>query len=424
MKYINFVFIIAVLLGFCPSSKLFSQWIKQNSPVADRLLSIHFVSPTMGYASGEYGRMLKTTDGGTSWNILNSGTNAAFHVVHFVNDTGYLFGNGPTLLRSTNGGNNWTPLTLTIPGSTGYGYINSAAIFDGKNMIVCGEYVVDINIKAFIARSTNAGTNWQVQTHDSITAFNSIAFTDQYTGYVVGSTNSKISPILKTTDGGISWKAQQSNVYGNLYSVFFVNTTNGYVGGWNGTLLVTNNAGESWIARNYGYKTISSIFATDTSTIYGVTDAFSTGEIYRTSDNGNTWTIQFNHSQPFQAIYFLDKQTGFAVGDSGYIFKTTTGGTTSINVRSSVISEYRLDQNYPNPFNPTTTIRYSLPKSTNVKLVIYDLLGREITTLVNEEQSAGWKEVEWNAKDVSSGIYFYKIQAGSFVETKKMMILK
>ncbi|MFA5831878.1 MAG: T9SS type A sorting domain-containing protein [Bacteroidota bacterium] len=89
-----------------------------------------------------------------------------------------------------------------------------------------------------------------------------------------------------------------------------------------------------------------------------------------------------------------------------------------------IATVYSLSQNYPNPFNPTTTIRYSLPSSANVKLSVYDLLGREIATLVNEEQSAGWKEVQWNAKNVSSGIYFYKLQAGSFVETRKMLLVR
>jgi parallel beta-helix repeat protein len=85
---------------------------------------------------------------------------------------------------------------------------------------------------------------------------------------------------------------------------------------------------------------------------------------------------------------------------------------------------FELSQNYPNPFNPSTTIRYALPSSSQVKLVIYDLLGREITTLVDEEQSAGWKEVQWNGSAFSSGIYFYKLQAGDFVEVKKLMLLK
>jgi len=85
---------------------------------------------------------------------------------------------------------------------------------------------------------------------------------------------------------------------------------------------------------------------------------------------------------------------------------------------------WALEQNYPNPFNPSTVISYQLPMTTNVSLKIYDLLGKEIATLVNEKQSAGWKEVEWNAHNISSGIYFYKLQAGNFVETKKMMVIK
>ncbi|MFA6455418.1 MAG: right-handed parallel beta-helix repeat-containing protein [Bacteroidota bacterium] len=90
----------------------------------------------------------------------------------------------------------------------------------------------------------------------------------------------------------------------------------------------------------------------------------------------------------------------------------------------NIPTSFGLSQNFPNPFNPSTTIRYALPSSANVKLVIYDLLGREIATLVNEEQSAGWKEVQWNAMNVSSGIYFYKLTAGTFIETKKMLMVK
>jgi hypothetical protein len=103
-----------------------------------------------------------------------------------------------------------------------------------------------------------------------------------------------------------------------------------------------------------------------------------------------------------------------------------SGKVTSVRelITAKLPTSFGLDQNYPNPFNPTTTIRYSLPSSAQVKLTIHDILGREIAMLVNEEQSAGWKEVEWNASRQSSGIYFYKLTAGTFVETKKMMVLK
>jgi hypothetical protein len=83
-----------------------------------------------------------------------------------------------------------------------------------------------------------------------------------------------------------------------------------------------------------------------------------------------------------------------------------------------------LEQNFPNPFNPSTTIKYSIPKSSLVVLKIYDVLGNEVATLVNNEKPVGSYEVEFNATDLSSGIYFYKLQAGSFVATKKMILLR
>ena len=90
---------------------------------------------------------------------------------------------------------------------------------------------------------------------------------------------------------------------------------------------------------------------------------------------------------------------------------------------------YALHQNYPNPFNPITTLRYDLPEQSMVNIIIYDLLGRHVRTLLNQTQEAGYRSVIWNAtndygKPVSAGVYLYKIQAGEFVQTKKMVLLK
>jgi hypothetical protein len=87
-------------------------------------------------------------------------------------------------------------------------------------------------------------------------------------------------------------------------------------------------------------------------------------------------------------------------------------------------SRYNLEQNYPNPFNPTTTIKYELPELSFVTLRVYDVLGGEIVILVNEEKTGGSYEVEFNARTLTSGIYFYQLQAGDFVETKKMVLMK
>ena len=90
---------------------------------------------------------------------------------------------------------------------------------------------------------------------------------------------------------------------------------------------------------------------------------------------------------------------------------------------------YALHQNYPNPFNPITTLRYGLPEDAMVNITIYDMMGRVVSNLVNNQQYGGYKSVKWNATNnqgepVSAGVYLYKIQAGDFVDTKKMILLK
>jgi len=86
--------------------------------------------------------------------------------------------------------------------------------------------------------------------------------------------------------------------------------------------------------------------------------------------------------------------------------------------------EFALSQNYPNPFNPITTINYGLPNDSHVRLIVYNLLGEEVAQLVNEQQTAGYKQINWDASAAATGIYFYRLQAGDFVQTRKMMLLK
>lgn len=95
-----------------------------------------------------------------------------------------------------------------------------------------------------------------------------------------------------------------------------------------------------------------------------------------------------------------------------------------IEVNVEMPKQYALEQNYPNPFNPTTTIAYQLPAASNVSLKVFDMLGKEVATLVNGRQEAGAYTVNFNANQLSSGIYFYRLQAGNFLQTRKMMLLK
>ena len=134
-------------------------------------------------------------------------------------------------------------------------------------------------------------------------------------------------------------------------------------------------------------------------------------------------TVCFNSdSTGFDMWYTAGESAGF-VSDIGYAYsdKTVSVEDNKLNIMPT---EYYLSQNYPNPFNPTTKIKYAIPQSSNVVIKIFDILGNEIQTLVNEEKATGTYELTWYAEGFPSGVYFYRLQAGSFVETKKMVLMK
>jgi hypothetical protein len=124
--------------------------------------------------------------------------------------------------------------------------------------------------------------------------------------------------------------------------------------------------------------------------------------------------------------------SAFAFDSSGYLFAGTSGGslfrttqsTTSIREERRLPETFALHQNFPNPFNPTTTIQYALPTGSLVSLQVFDILGREVATLVNEFKNAGEHQVQFNASGLGSGVFFYRLQAGRFIETKRMMLVK
>ena len=150
------------------------------------------------------------------------------------------------------------------------------------------------------------------------------------------------------------------------------------------------------------------------------------GGVFRSTDNGDSWT-EINNGLTSAVVLSL------AINSTGHIFAGTSGGgvfrslesTTSVReVAGQLPSSFFLGQNYPNPFNPLTIIEYSLPRSGDVSLIIYNLLGEEVARLVDGFQQAGEYNTNWNASKISSGTYFYRLQAGDFVQTRKMLHLK
>jgi hypothetical protein len=159
------------------------------------------------------------------------------------------------------------------------------------------------------------------------------------------------------------------------------------------------------------------------------------GKLYK-SDSTYVWTGKATDSNS-KIVTTKFNSVAFALGGGNTttalkltnvkvdLAKPLTGTLTSVNNNDNGLPKsYSLSQNYPNPFNPSTTIEFALPKSGDVSLVVYDILGRIVTTLANGNMNAGYHKFNFNASKLASGVYFYKLKAGDFVSVKKLMLLK
>jgi hypothetical protein len=189
-------------------------------------------------------------------------------------------------------------------------------------------------------------------------------------------------------------------------------------------LFISNNEGDLWSSAGLENLSIKSITLNVNNSIFVNTN----DGIYYSINDGNEWN-EFNSGLPNKNIpSFLINTDGF-----GFVISNSKVYRTSLTISAityledqnfNIPIEFKLLQNYPNPFNPTTTIKIVIPKSSFVSIKVYDLLGREVATLVNEEKPAGNYEAEFDGSDLSSGIYFYHLQADEFSVTKKMILLK
>jgi hypothetical protein len=150
------------------------------------------------------------------------------------------------------------------------------------------------------------------------------------------------------------------------------------------------------------------------------------GTILKTINGGINWISQNSGlTAELRSVTFINDSIGWAVGDSGKIISTGHFGVTGIVFENSQIpSGYSVSQNYPNPFNPSTKINFSIPRSSLVKISVYDLTGRIAGIPVNEFLSAGTYQFTWNAGNLTSGVYFYRLDAEGFTDTKKMILVK
>jgi photosystem II stability/assembly factor-like uncharacterized protein len=400
-----------------------AQWVLQNSGTTKTLNSVYFTDVITGYAVGDSGIILKTTDGGVTWIAQNSGITDDLYSIHFPKpDTGYAVGgnsypSSSIILKTTNGGTNWTVQTSGISDK-----INSVYFIDADTGYAVGKNGTGSDSRSVIIKTTNGGFQWSIilTTPTQRYTLNSICFPDAGKGYAIG-TFSWITTygfLYSTNDFGSTWLLK-SNIYQEmdnyLASLFFINADTGYaVGyeiGWGniGLILKTINGGTdwtlSWAAINEVGQFNSSYF-TDASTGYVVGNE---GTIHQTSDGGSTWNNQSSGIYiALHSVYFPGKDTGYIVGDSGTIITTINGGV-GINYHNQ---NARTLTTYPNPVSTEITIE--TPTNGNLSILNtsgQQLLQREITEPTTTIDVSGWK----------SGVYFVKVAGENGVQVGKFI---
>ena len=446
-----------------------TDWISQSSGTINNLYEVFFINQDTGWTVGQNGTILKSTDGGINWVSQISGTNGYLTSVQFTDpDNGWIAGSN--VLKTTDGGLNWIPLGIggslntvffldqntgwlvgdqsiykTTDGGNNWVYqnggdyliLNSVQFIDQNFGWAGGNYPIPPPPPGAILVTTNGGTNWINPNSYNGLAFTSIYFTDQHTGWAVALGMYSPGTIHKTTDGGLNWNLQYTANYA-FTSVFFTNPNIGWVVASNGIILKTINGGVPVELISFTAEVDNNVVTLFWQT---ATETNNSGfEILRSTQNDNKgWErVEFVEGKgtttDIQSYSFTDKpEAGKYIYRLKQIdFDGTFAYSSEIEVEVKAPNVFSLEQNYPNPFNPTTKIKYTIPASpksspkerTLITMKIYDILGNEVATLVNEEQAPGVYEVEFEGTGLPSGVYFYQLMAGSFIETKKMVLMK
>jgi photosystem II stability/assembly factor-like uncharacterized protein len=282
-----------------------------------------------------------------------------------------------------------------------------------------------------ILHTQDGGGNWQPQSSGTTDYLTRVIFTDGLHGWAAG----EDGRILKTTDGGTNWNSVYLPTSAHsVYDVYFINSNTGWAVTTDVEVFKSTDGGNTWTKQYENpqspYDAITSINFVDEN--YGWAVGYE-GKVISTSNGGIDWIEETSGVQDYlTSVYFADRFSGWIAGKGGTILKAVPAATSIGNdeiASKNIPDRIVLHNNYPNPFNPSTTIQYELPKRARVTLKIYDILGKEIKTLLNGVQAPGLQSVIWDGRNnegriVSSGIYFYTLRMDDFAETKKMIFLQ
>jgi len=439
-QILKYFFLLALCI-FSFNSIIYSQWTQQTNGLqfwkqGNAIDACDSNIAVMAVDSILY----KTVDAGNSWEKISypSSVNETGTDVSVIDSSHFWVStDAGRILSTSDGGINWS---VQFYDTTKTQFMDYVKMFDINNGVAIGDAVG--NNPFLFLTTADGGKNWVSANYNNFQGlwsenlWRSISFVSTKIGYFNGTYNLQLpKQLLKTTDNGKSWTNMNYNNYGFLIKFYneklgFVISTQG-LPGFNFAFNRTKDGGNNWETL-YPPSNDFQNYPSDLEFVPGNPSELwfaNSVNLYFSTDTGRTWTAQkiYNGNLNGSEIVFTDNNHAWLLCDGGKVFYTSNNGgiiTAVSPAVSNTPSEYLLKQNYPNPFNPSTTISFSIPKTSFVTIKVYDVLGREVTTLVNEEKSPGNYSVNFNASNLPSGVYLYRIQAGFYSVVKKMELLK
>ncbi|WP_337866493.1 YCF48-related protein [Ignavibacterium sp.] len=421
----KFLILFFVVFTFKLSAQ--AQWVKINSPTTNVLRKIVFTDSLNGWACGLNGTIIHTSDGGENWFVQNTNTTNPIVDIFFLNNqTGWALEwelNNPPfgtyILKTTNGGANWIseffPIELEF---------FRTIFFMDENFGLIGER------KTFF--TTDSGFTWNLSQRDSDQVANfpfyQIKMLNEQSGFACGGVLDNAGIIWKTTDGGRNWKTNAISP-DEIFEIFIFDSLNilalsgdpeyRYSVG----LIKSYDGGESW---NYDELPIYAVcFGIDFRNDLEGWSAAGFKFLF-TFDGGNTWNeTEVPDSSAVYDIVFVNDIKGYACGQDGSLFKYVPDPNFVDDKTLKSDFTFQLFQNYPNPFNPSTKISWKSSVASRQTIKLFDIWGREVETIVDGYYDAGFHSTLYIVNSaLPSGVYFYQLRADSFVQTKKMVLIR
>ena len=402
--------------------------------------------------------IFRSTDSGLSWSTTNNGLRMT--AIRSLNITPAnilqvaTFGSG--VYRSVDGGVSWRHLSEGLPdpwiySSASDSHVNSfvgtgSGAFRWNDGLSRWERMQDLysawvvsffvsptdyllaGTNAGIYKSTTQGTTWQAANVGLPSNAVVYAMTRDRLGNLFAAANIPVegSRLYSSSNDGGSWTLISANLpTSNPHGIVSVQDSILLLGFEFYGLYRSTNRGQSWAQAGFASTSVWSMLMDSYGRIY----VGATTGVHRSSNAGLSWqsisTGLPPGVEPYGHIYCLGLDSlGYLVAGGSGVFRSVQSTITHVQGHAGIPADLFLGQNYPNPFNPATTISFSLASKLFVSLKVFDVLGREVSILVADELTAGTYSQRWNAAGLSSGVYFYRLQAGSFTETKKLVLLR